>query len=102
MTQSNGTNDPVNGSSTRRRSMAASDENTQAGSGTLTGNPSTPAKKPRIKTNRKAPAATSRSGIRPAANKPTEPSFTEIIFKEEPNPAVTPQPPYIWIDFPQQ
>jgi hypothetical protein len=83
--------------------MAANNDTTQSASGTLT-NHSTPAKKPKIKTTRKAPASGSRAGTtRTSASKPAPaPAVTEIIFKDEPNPYVTPQPPYIWIDFPQQ
>ena len=47
--------------------------------------------------SRKNPASAARTtGARKA------PGPVEILFKELPNPYVQPQPPYIWIDYPQQ
>jgi len=48
-------------------------------------------------TTRKASSA---SSSRSAAVQPA--AASEILFTEDPNPYLSPAPPYIWIDFPQQ
>ncbi len=56
-----------------------------------------PAKKSRVRTPRKTGGSVS---ARSAAGRSEEP--TEIVFKELPNPYHLPQPPFIWIDHPEQ
>jgi hypothetical protein len=67
---------------------------------TVAGNPvSTPSK--RKPAPRKTPAA-GRPAPAPARKPATSGGPTEILFKELPNPYRQPEPPFIWIDFPQQ
>jgi hypothetical protein len=78
--------------------MASNDiPDTSSSSGTLNGS-STPSKRRgKAKAARKpSSSASGRSGAR-LTDAPVE-----ILFKDPPNPYVTPQPPYIWIDHPQQ
>jgi hypothetical protein len=76
--------------------MASNDApNAATSSGTLNG--STPVKRRKAKASRKpSSSASSRSAAR-MSDAPVE-----ILFTDPPNPNVTPQPPYIWIDHPQQ
>src|SRR5262245_53272001 len=84
-----------NGSSTRRSSMAT--QKSQSNEATLNAGPATTkSRKPRApkKVNGSASA-------RSAAPRDSE-APTEVLFKDPPNPYAIPQPPYIWIDHPEQ
>lgn len=70
-----------------------SSSSSNPGPGTLTGEQTSSTKSRRSKSPRRASA--------PRAGKTGTPS-AEILFKELPNPYQTPQPPYIWIDYPQE
>jgi hypothetical protein len=48
-----------------------------------------------------APSSTKRRASRKAAST-TDSRPVEVLFKEQPNPYHKPQPPFIWIDHPQQ
>lgn len=74
--------------------MANPSDTSEASASTSTAE-AAPSKASKRKT-RKAP-------IKSSAAKPAAPSGpSEILFKELPNPYQTPEPPFIWIDFPQQ
>ena len=65
------------------------------------GGPSTPSTKKKT-TRKSGPSARSQTPA-PAKN-PTgrTTGSLEILFTQEANPAITPVPPYLWIDFPTQ
>jgi hypothetical protein len=69
--------------------------NTSTNPGTVANTPASPSKTRKAKTTRKAAAPKSSGAPAPSRN-----ASAEILFNQEPNPAYTPQPPYIWIDFP--
>jgi hypothetical protein len=59
--------------------------------GAVSNAPAAPSKSRKSKTPRKSAPAPRTAG-----------ASAEILFQEPPNPNITPQPPYIWIDHPQE
>ena len=74
--------------------MANNTQNTNPPSGAFTANaPVTPSKAPRSKTRKTAV---------PQADPTRTDAPSEILFKEEPNPYRVSDPPFLWIDYPQE
>jgi hypothetical protein len=73
-------------------------QSSQSPSSALEGNPpATPSRSGKVKSPRKDIAA---SPKRPSPASAA--TSAEILFKEQPNPAQAPKPPFIWIDHPRE
>ena len=71
--------------------------------GTLNGNSAvTPSKKSKIKTSRSPGRQTSPGRSTSARSAASEATPAEVVFRDQPNPYHPPQPPFIWIDHPQE